>query len=131
MEKELSDAATKDLGKCHFVNFMYEFSNLHREIDGTLADLGNWMKDESVDCNVAIGPAKCYKSYEPLGVICVMGSWNYPLSTALAPCIAAIAAGNAVVLKPSEMAPFSAKAMKTLFARYLDLSVYKCVNGMV
>ena len=60
-----------------------------------------------------------------------MGSWNFPISTTLLPAITAIAAGNAVVIKPSEISAFSAKAMKTLCARYLDLSAYKCVNGQV
>ena len=60
-----------------------------------------------------------------------MGSWNFPIATSLGPLVSAIAAGNAAVLKPSEMAPFSAKAMKTLFARNLDLNSYQCVNGQV
>ena len=131
MEKELSVARTNDLGTSDFVNWMYEFSTIHREIDDILLNLKSWMKDECVDTHFALGPGKSYIQKEPLGVILVLGSWNFPYSTTLLPVISAIAAGNAVVIKPSELSPFSAKAMKTLCARYLDLSSFKCVNGMV
>jgi len=78
-----------------------------------------------------MGPGKSYIQQEPLGVIGIMGSWNFPIATSLGPLVSAMAAGNAVVLKPSEMAPYSAKIMKTLFARHLDLNAYQCVNGQV
>lgn len=61
----------------------------------------------------------------------VLGSWNYPLATALGPCISAIAAGNCVILKPSEVAPYTAKAVKDLFDRFLDRSAFVCINGAV
>lgn len=61
----------------------------------------------------------------------MLGSWNYPLATALGPVISAIAAGNCVILKPSEVAPFTAKAVKDLFDRFLDRTAYACVNGAV
>ena len=131
MEKELSIALTNDLGKSDFTNWMFEFATLHREIDDIVGNLKKWMADECVDTHLALGPGKSYLMKEPLGVILVLGSWNFPLSTTLLPAITAIAAGNAVVIKPSEMSAYSAKAMKTLCARYLDLSAYKCVNGQV
>lgn len=53
--------------------------------------------------------------YEPLGVVLVISAWNYPVVTALPPVAAAISAGNCVVLKPSEMAPFTSKVLKKLF----------------
>lgn len=89
------------------------------------------MKEECVDTPFSLGPGKSYIMKEPLGVIAVMGSWNFPISTTIVPAISAIAAGNCVVIKPSEMAPWSAKIMKTLCARYLDLAAYKCINGQV
>jgi len=60
-----------------------------------------------------------------------MGSWNYPYATSLSPMVTAIAAGNCIIMKPSEMSAFSAKAIKTLFARHMDLNAYQCVNGAV
>ena len=89
------------------------------------------MKDESVDTPLAFGPAKSYIQKEPMGVVAILGSWNFPLATLLGPLVSAIAAGNAVIVKPSEMSPFSAKVIKSLFMRHLDLNVYQCVNGGV
>jgi aldehyde dehydrogenase (NAD+) len=60
------------------------------------------MKDESVDTPLLIGPAKSSIMAEPLGVTGILGSWNYPYVTTFMPLIAAIAAGNCAVIKPSE-----------------------------
>lgn len=66
---------------------------------------------------------------EPYGVALVMGAWNYPLVTSLVPAINAISAGNAVCLKPSELAPRCSKAMKELFEKYLDQDYYRVIEG--
>ena len=57
---------------------------------------------------------------DPYGVVLVIGSWNYPLHLAMLPAQAAIAAGNCVILKPSEVAPATAKLLNELIPRYLD-----------
>jgi aldehyde dehydrogenase (NAD+) len=131
MSADLSKAVTADLAKDDFSNWLFEVRMLEREIEHGLKHLKGWMKDECVDTPLMLGPAKSYLQKEPLGVVAVLGSWNYPLATALGPVISAILAGNCVILKPSEMAPYTAKAVKTLFARFLDLSAYQCINGGV
>lgn len=131
MKKEISEALTKDLGKSDGVNSMYEFGGLFGELDHTIAELKNWVQDKRVDHPLTLTPGKSYIQYEPLGVVTILGSWNFPLATAFAPLIPAIAAGNCVVLKTSEMAPWTAKVVKTFFARHLDLSAYQCVFGGV
>lgn len=62
-------------------------------------------------------------------MVAILGSWNFPIATLLGPLVSAIAAGNAVIAKPSEISAFSAKVIKSLFMRHLDLNVYQCVNG--
>lgn len=57
-----------------------------------------------------------------MGVALVVGAWNYPFSVTIQPAIAAIAAGNCVMLKPSELAPHSSNTMKKLFDKYMDSS---------
>lgn len=57
---------------------------------------------------------------EPFGVVLVMGAWNYPLVLTLKPAIAAIAAGNAVIIKPSEVSAASAKFIEDYVPKYLD-----------
>jgi aldehyde dehydrogenase (NAD+) len=124
MRPELDRALTQDLGKETFVNWMFEFLLIEREIDHTLANLKDWMEDVCVDTPMAIGPGKSYIQREPLGVVVILGAWNFPFSTALGPMIDAMAAGNTVVLKPSELAPHVAKATELLFRKYLDPNSY-------
>jgi len=119
---ELSKAMSADLGKDDFANWLYELRTLEREIEHTLMNLKKWMKDESVDTPFVIGPAKSFLQREPLGVVAILGSWNYPIATSLGPMVSAIAAGNCVLMKPSEMAVNTAKVVKQLFARFLDQS---------
>lgn len=57
---------------------------------------------------------------DPYGVVLVIGAWNYPLQLTLAPVAGAIAAGNCVIIKPSEVAPASAKFMAETIPKYLD-----------
>lgn len=74
-----------------------------------------------VDTPMYVGPAKSKILYEPLGVVCIMGSWNFPLYTTLAPLIHAIAAGNCAVIKPSEIAPNTLLKIKSLITRSIDM----------
>jgi aldehyde dehydrogenase (NAD+) len=53
--------------------------------------------------------------YEPLGLVMVISAWNYPIYTALPQVAAGISAGNSVILKPSEMAPYSSIVLNRLF----------------
>ena len=78
-----------------------------------------------------LGPALSKITYEPFGLVLIMGSWNYPLYTTLGPLIHAIGAGNTVIVKPSELAPHVSKATKKLFAQYLDSNCFICIEGQV
>ena len=62
---------------------------------------------------------------EPFGTVLVIGAWNFPLHLTLAPVLPAIAAGNCVILKPSEISPATAKAMEDLIPQYVDT---KCIK---
>ena len=63
-------------------------------------------KPKSKDTSLLVGPAISYTIYEPLGVVLILSAWNYPVYTAIPPVAAAIAAGNCIILKPSEMYEF-------------------------
>lgn len=112
MAKELSDVVKKDLGRDTFATWFTEISLIDKELDHTLEHLKKWSSSVSVDTPMFLGPAKSSIVYEPLGVVCIMGSWNFPLYTTLAPLIYAIAAGNVAVIKPSELAPNSLLKIK-------------------
>lgn len=110
---------------------MCEIHTCVRDVEHTMEHLQDWMTEKCIDTPFMIGPAKSYILAEPLGVVAVLGSWNYPLATAIAPVINAIAAGNCVILKPSEIAPYTSRVMKKLFAFHLDSNAYQCVQGAV
>ena len=74
---------------------------------------------------------QCMIKPEPLGVALVMGAWNYPLNLTMGPVIGAIAAGNCVVIKPSELSPNTADAMSQLVPKYIDPDCFKVVCGGV
>ena len=122
MQNDLSKACTADLGKSDFANWLFEVRMIEREIEHCVKHLKKWMRDECVDTPFMLGPAKSYLQREPLGVVAILGSWNYPLATAVGPMVCALAAGNCILMKPSEMAPNVAKVVKQLFARFLDQS---------
>ena len=79
----------------------------------------------------AIGLASSEVIYEPLGVSLILSAWNYPIYTALPQVGAAIAAGNCIILKPSEFAPHTSKVLKKLFEKYLDPSKSQLIQDFI
>lgn len=88
-------------------------------------------KDIPIDTPLLFAPGKSLIRLEPLGVVLVMGSWNYPMVVTLKPLAQAIASGNCVCVKPSERSPASSEATKKLVDRYLDPDCFSCIEGGV
>jgi aldehyde dehydrogenase (NAD+) len=74
-------------------------------------------------------PGRCWVQYDPLGVVLIIGPWNYPVYLSLAPLVAAVAAGNCAVLKPSELAPATSALLARLVPLYLDSEAVRVVEG--
>lgn len=129
-EQRLLDALAADLGKPSFEAWASEIGFLLTDIDHTIANLDAWMAPEKVPTPLAFQPASSRIVREPLGVACVIAPWNYPVQLLLLPMVAAVAAGNAVVGKPSELAPASADAVAAL-VRELDDPAFSLVLGGV
>ncbi|PPR90911.1 hypothetical protein GOBAR_AA29782 [Gossypium barbadense] len=91
--------------------------------------MNHWMMPEKAKTSLTTFPSSAEIVSEPLGVVLVISAWNYPFS--LDPVVGAISAGNAIVLKPSEMAPASSSLIAKLVADYLDSSCIKVVEGAV
>jgi len=110
-ENALYEAIHKDFGKSEFDTFTTEISFVLNDIDYYLKNLKSLSKPQKVRTNLAnqIGKSKIYS--EPLGNILVIGAWNYPYQLSLSPIIAALAAGNCCILKPSEIAENTMKVM--------------------
>ena len=97
----LCEGMHKDLHKSHFEGYMQEIAMMQQECYDTLKHLDGWMADEPVNTNLFNAPAtSCVKS-DPLGVVLILGAWNYNVLLTLQPLIGAIAAGNCAVLKPA------------------------------
>src|SRR5580658_5331277 len=102
---------------------------LATEAEDTLSHLRQWMKPVSIGTPPVLGPAKVHVQFDPLGVSLIIGTWNYPLMLTLSPLIAAIAGGNAAVVKPSEVAPATADVIARFLPEYLDQSAFSVVLG--
>jgi len=113
-EQELYDSLYTDLKKSKEEVWVTETGMVIAEINETISHLKSWMADERVSTNLLNLPSSSHILKEPLGVVLIIGPWNYPFQLLINPLIGAIAAGNCVVLKPSEFAPATAAAMKKI-----------------
>ena len=113
-EKELHDALHTDLKKSPEESWVTETGFLINEINHTLKHLQQWMQPEKVKTNLLNFPSSSFVLKEPLGVVLIIGPWNYPLQLLFTPLVGAMGAGNCVVLKASEFAPATGDVMKKI-----------------
>ncbi|KAH8434960.1 hexadecenal dehydrogenase [Aspergillus melleus] len=129
-EQEIADALALDLNKPRFETEIAENGWLQNDIVFVTRNLHKWVKDEKaedIDLTFKFMSPKIRK--DPLGVVLVIGAFNYPFQLTLGPVIGAIAAGNTVVIKPSENAPKSAVVMQRVIEASLDPSCYTIIQG--
>ncbi|KAM4603171.1 aldehyde dehydrogenase family 3 member B2-like, partial [Discoglossus pictus] len=108
-----------------------ELSLVRNEINLALNNLGSWMKDERVTKNMATSFDSAFIRKDPFGVALIMAPWNYPVHLTLIPLVGAIAAGNCVMLKPSEISENTERVLADLLPRYLDPDCFAVVCGGV
>jgi aldehyde dehydrogenase (NAD+) len=113
-ENLLYEAIEKDFGKSKFETFTTEISFVIKDIDYYIKNLKSLAKPKKVKTNLAnqIGSSKIYS--EPLGCALIIGAWNYPYQLSLSPIVAALAAGNCCILKPSEISQNTMKVMSDI-----------------
>src|SRR6478752_4488358 len=128
---DFEDALLADLAKNPTESQIAEIGFVVGEIDHTLKHLRRWLRPRRVSVPGALLPARASTMLEPVGVVLVIAPWNYPVQLLLAPLVGALAAGNAVVLKPSELAPATSAAMARLIPQYLDTRAVAVVEGGV
>ncbi|XP_050125013.1 aldehyde dehydrogenase family 3 member H1-like isoform X1 [Malus sylvestris] len=130
-EKEITEALYKDLSKPEIEAFISEIVQVRSSCNEALKELKHWMVPQKVRTSITTYPSSAEIVSEPLGVVLVISTWNFPFLLSLDPVIGAISAGNAVVLKPSEIAPATSSLLANLVEEYLDNSAIKVVEGAV
>ncbi|XP_072495440.1 aldehyde dehydrogenase family 3 member B1-like isoform X1 [Notamacropus eugenii] len=127
--KLLLDALTQDLNKPASEADISEIVLCEGEVKLALNNLHTWMKDEQVEKNLATQMDSAFIRKEPYGVALIIAPWNYPLNLVLVPLVGAIAAGNCVVLKPSEISKGMEKVIAEVLPQYLDKNCFTTVVG--
>jgi aldehyde dehydrogenase (NAD+) len=124
-EQEIYDALYVDLKKSPEEVWVTETGFLLTEINFALRKLRKWMEPQRVKTNLLNLPSKSYIYKEPLGVVLIVGPWNYPLQISLTPLVGAIAAGNCCIVKPSEFAAATAEVIGKIISRaFIPEQVY-------
>ncbi len=128
-EQAVYDALKQDLNKCQFEAYVSEFEYVLKDIKLFLKNINKWSKPRSLPTPVLAQPGNSKLVPEPYGVVLIMGAWNYPLQLVLSPMVAALGAGNCIVLKPSELAGEVSKLLAELVPNYLDASAIQVYEG--
>nr|XP_026689510.1 fatty aldehyde dehydrogenase-like isoform X2 [Ciona intestinalis] len=121
------EALKKDLNKSKTEAVSAEIILVNNEIVTAIKNLDQWVKNEPKKKELATITADIYTRKEPFGTCLIMSAWNYPFLLMLAPMIGAIAAGNCVVIKPSECAAHTAKLLQELLPQYIDPTCYPVI----
>jgi len=130
-EQELMDALKTDLGKHPLEAWTTEISYVTADSEYCRKHLKRWTRARKVATPMLAKPGKSWLQAEPLGVVLIIGAWNYPLQLTLAGLAAAISAGNCAVVKPSELAPAMSDVIARRVPDYLDGDCVKIVEGSV
>ena len=119
-EHKIYQALHEDLKKSPEECWVTENGFLLAEINNAIRHLDKWMQSQSAGTNLVNLPSKSYVMAEPLGVVLIIGPWNYPLQLLFTPLVGAIAAGNCIVLKSSEFAAATSAVMKQMIEETFD-----------
>ncbi|GAB2960110.1 aldehyde dehydrogenase family protein [Amycolatopsis acidiphila] len=128
-EDTIVAALAADLGRPAAEAFIGDIGATKAETTFARKRVAKWMRPRRTRLPLTALPGRGWYQYEPLGVVLVIGPWNYPFYLTLGPLVGAIAAGNCAVVKPSEHAPRSSEALAELLPRYLDAEAVKVVEG--
>lgn len=128
-EEEIYTALHTDLGKSREESYTSEFGLLIGEINYTLKNLYNWTESQTVGTTLVNLPSSSKIYRDSSGVVLIISPWNYPLQLLLIPFVGAIAGGNCVVLKPSELAPATAVIIEKIISETFPPDYVKVFNG--
>src|SRR5580693_5373797 len=128
-EPAIAAALEEDLDRSPFEAWLADAATTAGEARYAAKHVKKWMRRKYRRLELAQLPGRGWVEYEPYGTVLIIGAWNYPFYLTLGPAVGAIAAGNTVLLKPSEIAPASAALMAELVPSYLDRDAIAVVEG--
>ena len=128
-EGDIFDALYLDLHKSGFESYTSEVGFIYEEINYTIKHLRKWMKPRAVKGSISTMPSKSNIYPEPLGVVLIIGPWNYPFQLILAPLIGAIAAGNCAIIKPSNQSINTSLIIKKIIEEIFPREYVSVIQG--
>jgi aldehyde dehydrogenase (NAD+) len=128
-EPAIAAALEQDLGRKPFEAWLADIASTAGEAADAAKNVGKWTRRKHRLLEKSQLPGRAWIEYEPFGTVLVIGAWNFPFALTLGPAVGAIAAGNTVVLKPSEVSPASSALMAELVPKYLDNDAIVVVEG--
>jgi len=128
-ESRIYEALDKDLGKCEFESYTTEVGFVLSSISHTIKHLKHWAKEEKVKTPLYLFPARSFIVSEPYGTVLIIGPYNYPFQLLIEPLVGALAAGNCVVLKPSENVPNVSRVITEMITETFPKEYIRSVEG--
>jgi len=126
---QFTAAMAEDMGKPEVEAWLTDVAAVAKDIDGILHHLDGWAGGRQVAVPWTLRPGRAQVIPEPLGAVLVIGPWNYPVRCLVLPLAFALAAGNTVAVKPSELAPATSDVLARLLGRYLDPQAVAVAQG--
>ncbi len=130
-EQKLYDAIYTDFAKSEFETYATELALIYHDINLFIKKIPDWSRKTWVSTGLANFPASSYVMPEPLGNTLVIGAWNYPYQLSILPALTALAAGNTVILKPSEVPSNTSRVMAELINTNFSSEYFAVVEGGV
>jgi len=128
-EEEILSALYADMHKPKMEAFTSEIGIMYAEINHAIKHLRRWMKPQRISTPMVLHPSSSRIYAEPLGVVLIIGPWNYPFQLLLAPLVGAIAAGNCAVIKPSDNTKHTAAVVEKLIKATFSSNYISVVQG--
>jgi aldehyde dehydrogenase (NAD+) len=129
-EPAIAAALDQDLGRKPFEAWLADIASVAGEAKDAAKNVRKWTKRKYRMLEMSQLPGRGWVEYEPYGTVLIIGAWNFPFALTLGPAVGAIAAGNTMVLKPSEVAPASSALMAELVPKYLDSDAVVVIEGL-
>jgi len=129
--EEIKAAMYADFKKPYAESELTEIHTSIDEINFAVKKLSKWMKPKKVKTPITLFGSKSFIQYEAKGVVLVLAPWNYPFSLLINPLVAAIAAGNCVIARPSEKTPHTAKILESVIGNVFSEKIAKVVIGEI